>query len=93
MNLKRRLRKLERGFITEPIILQMPDGRRVTLRGRGDYGLELLARAVRGELTSEIDLVSRSASSVEPGGGHLLDLARAILNSPTEDPQNNPQDS
>ena len=87
MNLKRRLKALEKGFIAEPIILQMPDGRRVTLRGKGDYALDLLARAVRGDLTSEIELVSRSTASTEPGGAHLVVLARAILNSPTEDPR------
>jgi hypothetical protein len=51
MNLKRRLKALEKGLISLPITLLMPDGNTVMLRG----------------------------------GGHLVDLARAILNSPTED--------
>jgi hypothetical protein len=86
MNLKRRLKALEKGVVSEPIKLQMPDGSTVTLRGAGDYTLHLLARASRGDRTSESGLVARSISSIEPGSGHLLDLARAILNSPTEDP-------
>ena len=85
MNLKRRLKALEKGLIAEPIILHMPDGQKVTLRGKGDYALDLLARAVRGDRTSEIELISRSIASTEPSGGHLVDLARAILNSPTGD--------
>jgi hypothetical protein len=87
MNLKRRIKALERGFITEPIILQMADGRRVTLSGSGGYALDLLARACEATRTPEVNLVAGSIASTEPGGGHLLDLARAILNSPTEDPR------
>ena len=84
-NLNRRLQALEKGVVNEPIILKMPDGSTVTLRGAGDSMLDLLARACRGERTREIELIAQSISSTEPGGGHLVDLARAILNSPTED--------
>jgi hypothetical protein len=85
MNLKRRLKALERAIVSEPITLKMPDGSTVTLRGAGDCALGLLAKAFRGDLTSDIELVARSISSTEQGGGHLVDLARPILNSPTED--------
>ena len=85
MNLKRRLKALEKGLIAEPITLLMPNGNTVTLRGGGDYALDLLACAYRGARTPEIALIAQSISSTELGGGHLVDLARAILNSPTED--------
>ena len=81
MNLKRRLKVFEKGLISEPITLVMPNGNTVTLRGGGDYALDLVARACRGDRTPEIELVAHSISSTEPGGGHLVDLARAILNS------------
>lgn len=85
MNLKRRLKALEKGLISLPLTLLMPNGNTVTLRGGGEYALDLLACAYRGARTPIIELIAQSVSSTEPGGGHLVDLARAILNSPMED--------
>jgi len=65
----------------------MPDGRTETLPGHNDYVLNLLSRAVRGDRTPEMELVARSVSSIEPGGAHMIDLARALLNGPVEDAQ------
>jgi hypothetical protein len=82
INLRRRLEALEKGVTTEPIVLHMPDGRTETLRG--DV-LDLFSRAVGGERTPEMELISQSISSVEPGGAHMIDLARALLNGPRQD--------
>jgi hypothetical protein len=82
INLRRRLEALEKGVTTEPIVLHMPDGRTETLRG--DV-LDLFSRALGGERTPEMELISQSISSVEPGGGHMIDLARALLNGPRQD--------
>jgi len=83
INLRRRLEALERNLISsEPILLLMPDGRTEALRG--DV-LDLFSRAVGGERTPEMDLISQSISSVEPGGAHMIDLARALLNGPRQD--------
>ncbi|MGP8243965.1 MAG: hypothetical protein ACLQVN_05545 [Bryobacteraceae bacterium] len=79
MNFRRRLEVLEKGLIGEPILLQMPDGRTETIPGRGDYVLDLILRVWRGDRTPEIELIAQSISSIEPGGGHMLDLARAFL--------------
>ncbi len=87
MNLRKRLELLEKRFTTEPIVLQMPDGRTMTLRGRGDYVLELFSLACRGERTRETELIAQSMSSVEPGAGNMIGLARALLNGPKEDGQ------
>jgi hypothetical protein len=81
-NVHRRLELLEKRLTSEPVILQMPDGRRETLQGRGNFVPGLLARAWRDDRTPETELIAQSVSSTEPGGGHLIDLARAILNSP-----------
>jgi hypothetical protein len=62
----------------------MPDGRMETLPGHNDYVLNLLSRAVRGDRTPEIELIARSQSSTEPGGAHMIDLVRALLNGPVE---------
>jgi len=55
------------------------------LPGHNDYVVGLLARACREERTPDVELVAQSISSTEPGGAHLIDLARAILNSPNEE--------
>lgn len=86
VNLRRRLEALERDFTgSEPILLLMPDGRTETLPGHNDYVLGLLGRALRGDRTPEMELISQSISSVEPGGAHMIDLARALLNGPRQD--------
>ena len=85
MNPPRRLEALEKGLTAEPpITLLMPDGRVEMLRGDGDYLAELVARAIYGNRAPDVDLLARSVNSTEPGGGRMLELARAILNSPTE---------
>jgi len=85
MNLRRRIELLENRHTSElPITLQMPDGRTETLRGGGDYVADLVSRAVYGDRAPDVELLAHSISSTEPGGGRMLELARAILNSPAE---------
>jgi hypothetical protein len=86
INLRRRLEALEQDFTSEPILLLMPDGRTETLPGHNDYVLNLLGRAVGEDRTPEMDLVARSVGSTEPGGAHMIDLVRALLNGPIESP-------
>ena len=81
VRLNRRLTQLEKQFSSEPIVLQMPDGRTVTLQGNGDYAVRLLGAAF-GDPTPDLALVAQSTSSTEPGGAHLIDLARALLQGP-----------
>jgi hypothetical protein len=87
VNLRRRLEALEKDLSNEPIVLLMPDGRIETLPGHNDYVLNLLGRAVGGDRTPEMELIARSVSSTEPGGAHMIDLARALLNGPAEAPK------
>lgn len=82
MNLRRRLEALENQLSSEPIVLLMPDGRIETLPGRGEYMLNLFMRARDGERTREMELIAESIGSSEPGGAHMIDLVRALLNSP-----------
>jgi len=86
-NLRRRLDALEGHLTIKPILLLMPDGSTQTLPGHNDYVLNMLSRAVRGDRTPEMELVARSVSSSEPGGAHMVDLVRALLNGPVEDAQ------
>jgi hypothetical protein len=94
MNIKRRLELLEKRLISEPIVLLMPDGRTETLRGRRYFTLDLFKRACNKERTRDLELIAQSVSSIEPGGGHMLDLVRAVLAHPPEDPPkgDEPQD-
>jgi hypothetical protein len=87
VNLRRRLEALEKNLSSgDLIVLLMPDGRTETLPGHNDYVLNLLGRAVGEDRTPEMDLVARSVGSTEPGGAHMIDLVRALLNGPIENP-------
>ena len=78
-----RLEALEKSKMGgEPIVLFMPDGRSEILRGNV---LELFSRARDGDRSPEVELIAQSISSTEPGGGQMIDLARALLNSPYTD--------
>jgi len=85
MKLHRRLEAIEKQLTSEPILLLMPDGGIETLPGYNDYVLTLLSRAVRGNRTPEMELIARSQSSTEPGGAHMIDLVRALLNGTVEE--------
>jgi hypothetical protein len=76
--LHRRLESLEKRHIRDPILLQMPDGRIVTLPNRGGYLFNLVLRVLAGDRTHEMALIAQSTSSFEPGGGHMLDIIRAF---------------
>jgi hypothetical protein len=76
--LHRRLESLEKRHLRDPIILQMPDGRIVTLPNRRGYLFNLALRALRGDQAPERGLITQSINSFEPGGSHLLDIVRAF---------------
>ena len=80
--LQRRLESLEKRLKNDPIVLFMSDGRTETLCGRGDYVADLFRRGFSGEQSPEIELIRRSVSSTEPGNGQMIDLLRAVANSP-----------
>jgi hypothetical protein len=88
MKLTQRLAALEKGLITEPTILTMPDGRTLTIAGPGDYMVRLLGVVFRGATpaqAAQLDLIRRSTQIKEPGGGHMAELVRALLLSPADD--------
>lgn len=67
----------------------MPDGRTETIPSRGEYMLNLFTRACSGERTREMELIAESISATEPGGAHMSELVRVLLNSPfRNDPVN-----
>ncbi len=71
-------------MICDPATLFFADGTSAQIGGRGDYIPNLVAGAAGGERSPQMELIARSVRSEEPGGGQLLDLARALLNGPVE---------
>jgi len=82
VRIKRRLEALEKLLISAPVTLFFEDGSSAQINGHGDYLLNLFVAAVRGERSSETDLIARSVRPEEPDGSHMLELMRALLNGP-----------
>ena len=89
MSLKSRIERLESSerFIQNKIMLTMPDGRQEVISGSGDFLFQILGNTQSGgNLTSEqkrmTELIRESVTnSIEPEGGDLVGLIRALLNS------------
>jgi len=77
-SLRRRLERLEKHYLSEPILLQMPDRSTKTLDGHPNYLLDLMMRSLEGEQVPEMDLIAQSISAEEPGGAHMVDMARLV---------------
>jgi hypothetical protein len=88
MNMEKGVEALEARLPFDPITLLFEDGSSAKLAERSDYVMRLCGAFCRGEHSPKLDLIARSVSSEEPGGGHILDLIRAVLNSPAEVPAN-----
>ena len=89
MKLHRRLEALEKRLINEPTILTMPDGTTAIMNGDVDYLRHLLGgifsnRPISSGQAKHLDLIRHSTESREPDGAHLVDLIRALLNSPAD---------
>jgi hypothetical protein len=88
MRLGRRIRALETRMVANPVILYFADGSTRVLHGRKYFLLDLL-RSISGENLSsgqaaQLDLIYQSVAAHEPGGGHMVELLRA-LHAPAED--------
>ena len=77
-SLLRRIEKLEKRLISEPVLLGMPDGSTERLLGDPNYMLDLMLGLLNGEEVPEIELIAQSISSAEPGSAHMVDMARLL---------------
>ena len=68
----------------EPIVLHDAGRPHENASLRQRCARSIFAR-LRGDRVPEMELIARSISSIEPGGAHMIDLARAFLNGPNED--------
>jgi hypothetical protein len=87
VSIEKRVRALERRFTADPVVLYFADGSAREICGPRDFVLRLLtAAAWRGDLSpgqkEQLDLIRASVGSVEPGGGHLIELVRCFLEGP-----------
>ena len=87
MNLRRRIAALERRLIVEPTLLIMADDKTVRITANSDALLQLLVVASGGanissEQATQLELIRRSTSAIQPDGGRLVELIRCCLLGP-----------
>jgi hypothetical protein len=80
-NLLSRLKRLEKGLISAPIVLQMPDGSTEHILGDANHMLDMMICTLNREAVPEIELIANSTSSEEPGGAHMVDMARLLYDA------------
>src|ERR1700690_1523511 len=90
MSIERRIRALEARLLSDPVVLIFGDGSSRELHGRGDFLLRLFCGASGGaDLTpwqaEQLELIRRSVSAQEPGGGCMTEVLRCLLNGPVEE--------
>lgn len=84
--LEKRLRALEAQVCFEPVIVRLSDGSIRRIYGRDGYAMRLLAAALGSKQLAprealHLDLIRQAVTISGPCEG-LLELARAIMNSP-----------
>jgi hypothetical protein len=89
MRFERRIRALEARMIADPVVLYFADGSEREICGRGDFLLSLLTGTCGKKLSSrqaaQLELIRQSVGAREPGGGHMVELLRALLNGPVQE--------
>jgi hypothetical protein len=77
---------LEARHIKDPVVLYFADGSTAEVRGHGDFMLDLLCAACRGDATPQqnrqLDLIRQSVGAQEPGGARMTELVRCFLSGP-----------
>lgn len=84
---RKRLAALKQKFNTDPVTLYFEDGSTRQIHGRGDFIRRLVEACLRGDKTPEVELIAKSVYSTEPGGSHMLELARCFLHGPLGIPE------
>lgn len=74
------------------VVLTMADGTQQTIPiQRGDGILNLCHCCMEFPQSPEAELIRRSVTQTEPSGGRMIELAWAMLNSPAEPSEPEPQ--
>jgi hypothetical protein len=84
-NIETRLAVLEKQFRRGDIVLVMAGGERQILRTpRGKDTLDIINEALNNPDGATAQMIRRCCYAEEPGGSKLVELAQALLGSPTE---------
>jgi hypothetical protein len=88
MNLKKRIMALEKQLHRDPIVLILEDGQeRVIPLRPGETALDVSHRVMNNPDGDEGQMVRRCVAVREPGGGRLLEMAKALLDPVTDNPE------
>ena len=86
VNLKKRIMALEKQLRRDPIFLTLEDGQeRVIPLRPGETALDVFQRVMNNPDGDEGQMVRRCVAVREPGGGRLLQMAKALLDPVTDD--------
>jgi hypothetical protein len=87
-SVERRIHALEARMMSDPVVLNFPDGSTQELRGPRYFLLDLICAAGRPDISAsraaQLEAVRRPLWAEEPGGGRLTEVVR-ILPGPTEE--------
>jgi hypothetical protein len=87
VRLEKRVIALEKRLHTDPIVLTLEDGQEHVIPLRpGETALNVCLRVQRNPDGEEAQLLRRCISVREPGGGHLVQMAKALLPPVTVEP-------
>jgi hypothetical protein len=90
LKLEKRLTALEAKLIAEPVILVFADGITEKITGPRYFLLDLFRASLQGApdlspvQAEQLDLIHRSVSAQEPGGGHMIELIRLSMDWRTQ---------
>lgn len=90
MRLEKRIRAVETRKTPDPVVLYFEDGSTREICGRGDFLFELF-QGICGEDISpsqaaHLALIRRAICVREPGGGHMVELMKSLIDEPVEQP-------
>jgi hypothetical protein len=98
MRLERRLRALEARVSADPLVLFFADGSTVKIGCRRDYLLDLFVGAndqanLSPQRAAHLELIFKSVGAKEPGGAHMVEVLKSVLDGPSRDMSSRLDDS
>ena len=74
----RRIEKLEKQLLRDPILLEMPDGSPERILADSNYMLDFMIACLNGIVVPEMELIAQSIGSAEPQSAQMVDMARLV---------------
>jgi hypothetical protein len=94
--LQSRVRTLESRLLADPVILHFADGSTGTIPSDVFVSQGLVAASFRGakrtpKQTALLDLIRQTEFAEEPGGAHMVEVIKVLLDAAEVDPSLNPE--